>query len=233
MSRKKTTGIYCIENTTNNKKYIGQSVNIEGRWAKHKTALRQNSHDNDYLQKAWNKYGEDKFKFYILEKCDKNKLNEKEIYYINFYNTLNDQFGYNLKNGGQAGTITEYGKIKKSNSLKETYKNTDLKERRKNDALKQWSNPDIRNKICGSNNGMYGKHHSEETREKLRKIATGRISGKRDKRKIFCIDLNRYFECSAEASKILGINSSGILGVCRGERKTAGGYHWKFATENN
>ena len=97
MSRKKTIGIYCIENIDTNKKYIGQSVNIEGRWSKHKTALRQNSHDNDYLQKAWNKYGENQFKFYILEKCEESELNEKEIYYINYYNTLDDHFGYNLK----------------------------------------------------------------------------------------------------------------------------------------
>ena len=50
MRKNKICGIYCIENINTNKKYIGQSVNINDRWSKHKNELRQNSHDNDYLQ---------------------------------------------------------------------------------------------------------------------------------------------------------------------------------------
>lgn len=232
-TKNKIIGIYCIENIDTNKKYIGQSKDIEGRWYKHKNELRHNSHDNDYLQKAWNKYGENRFEFSILEECDESELNEKEVYYIDHFNTLDYRFGYNLKEGGQSGSMTEYGKIKQRNSLKETYKNTDLKERRRQDAINQWADPTIKLKICGSNNGMYGKHHSEETKEKLRKMATGRISGKRDKRKIFCIELNKFFECSADAAKELHTSTANILSVCRGIRKTAGGYHWKFVTENN
>ena len=58
MRKNNTIGIYCIENTINNKKYIGQSVEIENRWSKHRSELNKNKHDNDYLQKSWNKYGE-------------------------------------------------------------------------------------------------------------------------------------------------------------------------------
>ena len=49
------SGIYCIENIITNKKYIGQSINIKDRWSKHKSELNHQTHDNDYLQKAWNK----------------------------------------------------------------------------------------------------------------------------------------------------------------------------------
>ena len=44
-----TSGIYCIENIENNKKYIGQSKNINGRWYKHKNELKRGVHFNDYL----------------------------------------------------------------------------------------------------------------------------------------------------------------------------------------
>ena len=87
------SGIYCIENITTNKKYIGQSIDINDRWRKHISELNHSSHHNDYLQKAWNKYGENDFKFYVLEYCSDDELDEKEIYYINLYNTIDRKYG--------------------------------------------------------------------------------------------------------------------------------------------
>ena len=83
-----------IKNNINNKSYIGQSINIENRWTHHKSELNNNRHINDYLQNAWNKYGEDNFSFIVIEECKESELNEKEIYYINKYNSMNN--GYNL-----------------------------------------------------------------------------------------------------------------------------------------
>jgi len=231
MRKNKICGIYCIENINTNKKYIGQSVNINDRWSKHKNELRQNSHDNDYLQKAWNKYGEDNFKFYILEECNKSELDNREVYYINLYQTLDYKNGYNLKEGGQDGIISEYGNHKRKQSLKKTYENTDLKERRKQDALKQWSDPTIKAKILGENNGMYGRTHTMEARKRISKARKGTVSPKRDKRPVICIELNKIYSCAAEAMRELNPSSS-ILEVCKGHRKTAGGYHWKFLSEN-
>ena len=96
---KKISGIYCIENIVNNKKYIGQSINIKYRWTHHKWCLNNNCHENKYFQNAWNKYGEENFKFYILEECS-NLIDEKEKYYIDFYKTLIIDNGYNLDSGG-------------------------------------------------------------------------------------------------------------------------------------
>ena len=79
MAREIICGIYCIENIMDGKKYIGQSKNIYTRWYQHKLELNYNKHGNRYLQNAWNKYGENNFKFYIIEKCSEDELNEKEI----------------------------------------------------------------------------------------------------------------------------------------------------------
>lgn len=96
-------GIYKIENLVNGKVYIGQSININQRWSKHKADLRHNNHDNVHLQNSWNKYGEDSFSFEVIENCSEQELNDKEIYWINEYNSYEREFGYNLTLGG-AGT---------------------------------------------------------------------------------------------------------------------------------
>lgn len=230
------SGIYCIENIVTNKKYIGQSVNINDRWCKHRTALNHGNHDNDYLQKAWDKYGEANFEFYILERCNSDKLDEREIYYIELHNTLNRDCGYNLKSGGQSDGIqaSDYVKNKISKALKKSYsENEDFRKQQRNNALKQWANPDIKAKILGENNGMYGKHHTEDARKRMSEKRKGKPSKKRNNIPVFCVELNREYENATIASKELGIYSNLILQVCYGKRKTTGGYHWKFLSENN
>ena len=228
------SGIYCIENTKSNKKYIGQSVNIEDRWRKHISELNNKTHHNDHLQNAWNKYGEDCFKFYVLEYCDISDLDEKERYYIGLYNTTDRDSGYNLQSGGQvSNSHSDETKKKISESNKKAYQNKELRKVRSNDALKQWANPEIKEKIMGQNNGMYGKHHSEETRRKMSEKKKGKPSPKRLLIPVLCIELNKIFDCAATAAKEFNVQSGSILGVCRGDRKTCGGYHWKFLLENN
>jgi group I intron endonuclease len=90
-------GIYKITNIVNGKIYIGSSNDIKQRWRRHKSDLKLNRHDNVYLQRAWNKYGEKNFKFEILEEIPIENLIEKEQYYIAKYNTLYNIYGYNLK----------------------------------------------------------------------------------------------------------------------------------------
>lgn len=90
--------IYKITNIVNNKIYIG----------KHKT---ENIND-DYmgsgilLKRAQNLYGKNNFIKEILCECSSNKeLNEKEIEYIQKYNSTNKDIGYNISKGGDGGDI--------------------------------------------------------------------------------------------------------------------------------
>jgi group I intron endonuclease len=90
------SGIYKITNTLTNKVYIGSSTNISNREYKHFWMLKKNIHDNEYLQKSFNKYGDIFFNFEIIEYCQYNELIEKENFYITSYNSNNSNYGYNL-----------------------------------------------------------------------------------------------------------------------------------------
>lgn len=93
---KNKSGIYMILNTYNNKCYIGSTKNFYTRKQKHFRLLVLNKHHSNHLQKAYNKYGKDKFTFIILEECEIEKLLEKEVFWINLKNSLDPRYGYNI-----------------------------------------------------------------------------------------------------------------------------------------
>lgn len=98
---KNKMGIYVITNIVNNKIYIGQTKeSFHRRYWHHRWCLNQGTHCNQYLQNSWNKYGEDNFTFSMLEEVlDVNQLNEREIYWIEYYR--NNSEVYNIQDGGQ------------------------------------------------------------------------------------------------------------------------------------
>lgn len=104
--KKYLCGIYCIENTINNKKYIGLSRDIRRRWNEHKSDLRNGCHANIYLQREWNIYGNECFRFNILELCSPYEICDKERHYISEYHTLSHENGYNLTPGGECVSTT-------------------------------------------------------------------------------------------------------------------------------
>lgn len=63
-------GLYSIHNSINNKFYIGSTNNFRKRWNVHKTLLRKNKHHSPHLQAAWNKYGEETFRFLRIQFID-------------------------------------------------------------------------------------------------------------------------------------------------------------------
>lgn len=87
-------GIYKITCKKNNKSYIGQSINIEHRIKEHKSCEGES-----LIHNAIKKYGIENFTFEVLEECSLSQLDEKECYWINFFDSYNN--GYNLTKGGQ------------------------------------------------------------------------------------------------------------------------------------
>ena len=93
-------GIYKITNLINGKSYVGQSVDIETRFKRHKqTAFNPNSKSYNYpLYRAIRKYGIENFSFDVVQECFESELNENEIFYIEQYNSYYK--GYNQDKGG-------------------------------------------------------------------------------------------------------------------------------------
>lgn len=90
---KKVRGIYKVTNKINGKVYIGQSVDIGRRWREH-----MNAKDDIYFHKAIQKYGVENFEWEVIEQCKKKDLDEREIYWIEYYDSFNK--GYNCTKGG-------------------------------------------------------------------------------------------------------------------------------------
>lgn len=99
-------GIYKITNNINGRIYIGQSVNISQRWKDHRTKINSSYEYNTPLKRAFRKYGINNFTFEIIETCSKDELDEKEQYYIEFYNSLTPN-GYNIQKGGKNASVPQ------------------------------------------------------------------------------------------------------------------------------
>lgn len=91
--------IYIIKNKINDKVYVGQtSVSLKLRFQNHLSAARKGK---DYvIGKAIRKYGEKNFYIELLEECSIEELNEREKYWISFFKSTNNKFGYNMSAGG-------------------------------------------------------------------------------------------------------------------------------------
>ena len=95
------TGIYKITNKIDGKIYIGRAKNIKDRWKAHRNNPF-NPLSREYyksLYKAIREYGLENFSFEVVEECKEEELNDKEAYYINFYNANDPAIGYNRTNG--------------------------------------------------------------------------------------------------------------------------------------
>ena len=99
-------GIYKITNTKNSKVYIGKSTNIERRWKEHiRHSKDECTKEKSPIHKAINKYGADSFVFQVLEECEEELLNDREMFYITLYDSVNKKNGYNITSGGDGGPV--------------------------------------------------------------------------------------------------------------------------------
>ena len=76
------SGIYKILNIVTNEFYIGSSSNLKNRKRTHFYLLNYNKHYNQHIQNAFNKHGKENFNFIILENCERDKLKNREQFYI-------------------------------------------------------------------------------------------------------------------------------------------------------
>lgn len=146
--------IYCIKNKLNNKRYIGSTLNIDQRFKSHKQQLNSRVHPNIPAE-DYNTL--DDFDFTIIEECDESIRIERESHWIDHFNTSNKDYSalYNKeKPDGSDKHIPDYQR----QIISETFKG--------------------RTDLVGEKNGMYGKHHSEESKEKMSKTKKENYTGK-------------------------------------------------------
>lgn len=95
--------IYKIQNIVNHKVYIGLTNNIQRRKNRHFSDLRNNRHDNKFLQQEYNIYGLTKFTFSIefQGEVSYEEISKKEEYFIEYYDSYKN--GYNQNRGGNFG----------------------------------------------------------------------------------------------------------------------------------
>lgn len=92
--------IYLISNNVNDKLYVGQTIQtLKKRFNGHCCYSKSDRSANMLIKRAIHKYGRDKFHITLLEECPQDKMNEREAYWISFYDSYNK--GYNLTKGGQ------------------------------------------------------------------------------------------------------------------------------------
>lgn len=244
--------IYKITNKLNNKVYIGQtrSARPTDRYAKHKYIASHLEKEKyvSLIHRAMNKYGLDNFTFEIIEEVENNLLNKKEMEYIQIYNSLVPN-GYNLTKGGE-GTLgfsrpqSEEEKNRRRESNKNFYilhpeKKEELRERTK----KLWEDEEYRHKVTesnikfhqkhpdlfkGKNNSFYGKHHSQETVDKLRKINSKFDVYQLNKDSLEVI---KIYPSIKAAERELNV-SHGWISKAAKENKIAYGYRWKIVQKS-
>lgn len=278
--------IYKISNNINNKLYIGKTCStIENRWSHHKNAYQKYDW---HLYKAMRKYGINNFKIEIIEQCDNNLLNEREMYWINKLDTYKN--GYNSTTGGDGRLQIDRNFVKEQwlngKSTKEiaillgekTHSSTvvdilkelqlyDLEEVKKRKMLEVAKSQSGGEVIQYNEDGQELKRYNSvlEAATAINGIASSIQSaiysggsrygffwsreGRKEKPNFHKITRNppkavlqytkdnifiKEFPTAAEAGReVNAANASSITAVCRGRRKTAYGYIWRYKNDIN
>lgn len=189
------------------KRYIGITMrNPLKRWGHNGYCYK----NNEYFYRSILKYGWDNFQHLILYSgLSKEDAEKMEIDLIAKYKTTNNQFGYNIENGGNTiGTHSEETRKK----ISEWHKGKHLSE-------------DGKRRISEANKGRTawnkGRHWTDEEK---------RVNAMRQKHTpVICVETNQMFIGLVEAERQTGIDKSSISRACKGKVPRAGGYHWKYA----
>lgn len=196
------SGIYILTSPSG-KKYIGQSVNLAAR---KKVFFSFNHTYGGYkIDCARKKYNNKSLWDYkVLEYCDVDMLDEREKHYIALYDTINN--GYNSDGGGNENKIVSDETRKKQSESHKGMKHTNEHNLKISESLKG-----------------HTLIHTEETKDKMR-LSHNKVVVQYTKEGEFVAE----YESALVAKDITGVNNAHIGKCCNGQRKSAGGFIWKW-----
>jgi group I intron endonuclease len=163
-----TCGIYRIFLIGTDRSYVGQAKNIDHRWYDHKRTLLKGTHHAKKLQRAWNKYGEENFKFEVLEvcPCDAYLLLNREQHWMDTLQAYKRGFNCSKSAGLSTLGVTHSSETKAKISAK-------AKGRITSDETKEKLRQRMKNRV-------FSKEHLQHLSEAGKK----RMSGSPDKLKL-------------------------------------------------
>jgi group I intron endonuclease len=193
----KASGIYKITCTANKKIYIGSALNLRARKSNHFSALRRNKHGNPYLQRAWNKYGEQCFTFEVLELVLEINRSAREQYWFNRLKPFGHK-GFNVSRDAATPAHTDEVRKKIGDAFRGRKLTPEHREKMRQASHHQsnWrgkkhtpeSIEKTRQALIGRKHSperiekqrqsMIGRKHSPETREKLRQANLGKTGSR-------------------------------------------------------
>ncbi len=222
--------IYKYENNINHKVYIGQT--------KQTLVERAGKHGQKYKRcvlfwRAIEKYGWENFTPSILEVVSSyEQANEREQYWISYYDSMNREKGYNLYSGGLNHEISDEARLHMSIAQKNRPPISE-KTRQKMSEIRK-------GKFAGEKHPMYGKHLSEITKQKISvKLSDGNNPAAR---KVQCIETGEIFDTVSLASMWCNNGKSSlrshIAQQIQGKRKSCGRHpetgqslHWRYVEQ--
>lgn len=201
--------IYKITNLINNKLYIGQTqVSLEKRWKEH--ILDSKRYDYKF-SRALRKYGEENFKMEVIEEIPDNMLNDREIYWISFYDSY--KHGYNSTLGGSGALKTDRDLIKKlwddGYSVKEISEKVELSPGRISIILQGYKNYSHQESITRSQ------------RDRMIGVCQYDLNG----------NFIQEFKSMADAAREVGCRTSNISKCCNTDNTSCCGYLWRLVDQ--
>jgi group I intron endonuclease len=220
--------IYKHTNKINGKVYIGQTVQNPRIRFLSGHGYKQNKH----FKSAIEKYGWRNFEHEILrDNLTIEEANKLEQHYINLYDSTNKEKGYNKQFGGSNYQLTEEKRKEYGDRMREMTKSHKGVPLSKEHKLK--ISESRKGKRVGKDHQFYGRVLPPEEMERLRLANIGRPSGVN--KHVVQLDLNNNFiaewDSAKKAGESLNIDFSTITKCCKGKRRTAGKFKWRYKDE--